>query len=791
MDDIIQIFSELQQDAVIWKGKKIWRNATDPDEQAAAMGALTTMLLCIGNEIKRTAYIKQLANAVANDAQDLQDEIKRLEKLLVVKQKALDKLLAKPEVSLAWDTDCSNLKAQLEECRSQIATHRNQLPAPLPEKSLAKHLAAELRRRNEEAEKKVMNAKLEKEIASAEDAGMPEDFKGSMQDVYDALKYGIYVHDNVYYSRGGRGGDYPISNFTMKIIYHIPTNDDTSFRLIAVRNVYGFETVININTDDFVSVGSFKKILARRGDYVFKGGDPDLTRLQEFLQKDETSAQRIEVLGWNKTYKFWAWSNGLTVMNEDATTTFLPVDEHGIVEYMDKRYFIPACSMMYSHKEGMFVNEKKFVYCPPQPGLHFEDWAKTMYLAYGKKSIAAMLWYISALFRDVIMKKVRRLPLLNLFGPPGAGKGELYDSIMHLFGYKQDQIMLSGASTVVGFMRKFAQFNNAVVGLDEYKNNLQQKIIESLKNLYDGIGYERGKMTNDFATESTPVNSSCILLGQDMPTIEPALFMRCILLSFQEGKFTNEQRVNYKKLKDDFEPHGLSAITAHMLQFRQAFEERFKEDYSVIFKQTVKDVANVEVDDRMIMNISILLTCMHLTKDRLEFPFTYHEAKAWLIDNMMQQHTILAGNNDLAKFWSIVESLFIHDQIKENTDFMLQDGYLFIIIGQVQPLYQKEMIDRRDMNYLAKPTLMHYLEMDKNVFCGNVKKRFPDGSNNWCFKMKYANLGINLIRVKKNAFESIEQHRISVAAKYKEMGVDDGEDSGSSQDDGMPFPLAK
>lgn len=794
MEPLIEIFNELQQDAVIWKGKRVWQKATGPHELVIAMDQLAAMLLSINNETKRTAYVKQLCTIIANERDEQDEEIDRLSKRIATAEKRAERLQAKKAPTEEEAAELTGLAEQAAALRTELSFWEETLLEELNEKDLKKHISTEASKRKKEQETKRINAEYEKQIRSAEDAGLPPDFEGSMQDVYDALKFGIYEHDKRYYTRGGKS-DAPISNFTMNIIYHIPTNDETSFRLIAVKNVYNYEVVININTDDFVSVGSFKKILARRGDFVFKGTETDLCNMQEYLQRNETSAQRIDILGWNKAHKFWAWANGLTVVNDDSTTSFIPVDDHGIIDFKGTRYFIPACSKMYAHKDGMYVNEKKFVYCQPIAGFGFAEWSKTMYLAYGKKSIAGILWYIGSLFRDVIMKKVRRYPILNLFGPPGAGKGEMFDSLMHCFGFKQDQIMLSGASTVVGFMRKFAQFYNAVVGLDEYKNGLQQKVIESLKNLYDGIGYERGKMSNDFATESTPVSSSCALLGQDMPTIEPALFMRCILLAFQDGKFSETQRINYKKLKEDIEPNGLSYITANMLQFRSTFEASFKDDYAVIFKETVKDVANVEVDDRMIMNISILLTIMHITKSALQFPFTYAEAKAWLIDNMLQQHTILAGNNDVAKFWSVIEALFYKNEVIEERDFKLQDGYLYIRIQQVQPLYQKEMIERRDMNYLAKPTLEHYLSIDTSVFVGREKKRFDDGSNTWCFKMKYAKLGIDLIRMKKMEYESIEQHTARLENKYREMaGHVNGTGTAPAEkvnDEEVPFPVYK
>jgi len=646
---------------------------------------------------------------------------------------------------------------------------------------LKKAVKEELQQREVKRQAEIAKKKLEAQFTNAEEAGLADGFKGN---IHDALKYGIYEHEGVYYSRGAKGGDYPVSNFTMKILYHVNTGDEQAFRLVAVKNVYGFESFINMNTDDFVSLGPFKKVLARRGDYVWKGTDSDLSRLQEYLQRGEVSTIYIKTLGWHKRGKFYAFANGIVPLN----SSFMPVDEYGIIQMENKNYFIPAVSKMYVDKDEQFVNEKKFIYSPPINGFSVQEWAHLFYKTYGVKSIAGILFYMGSLFRDIIMKQLQRYPILCLFGPPGAGKGQMAESIMSMFGEKQDQIMLGGASTVVGFMRKFAQFANAVVWLDEYKNNLPFKFIESFKNLYDGKGYERGKMTNDFATESTPIYSSCILSGQDMPTIEPALFMRVILLSFEDGKFTEQQRQSFTELKE-FESKGLSYITAQLLNHREVIEREYKETFQLIFKQTIKDAANVEIDDRMIVNISMLLTVMHLLKEVVAFPFTYAEAKSWLIDNMKTQHMILAGNNDVAKFWGVVESLFHQDMVLEGKDFVLEDGYIYLRLMQVHPLYMKELRQRGDVNILAKPTLEHYLKLDKTVYCDYTRKRFPDGSNNWCYKMKYAKLGIDLIKIK-GELMTAEQKELALANKYQEMGIQAELELKPAEDE-LPFPMIK
>ena len=768
-----ELFVSITFDAPVWKALKLWNNALSPDEQAEAMEHIVDMLLCITNDTRRAAYIKSISDASKQHAQNHLAELSKLKKSIAQATKTRDKLLQKKHSTPAAEEEIAAAKAQVAELEAQQQGVQAMAATILESGDLKKALTAATKKRDAKAAEEKRKASFEKSIRSADDAGMPSDFNGSLQDVYDAIKYGVYVHENIYWSRGKT--DYPVSNFTMKVLYHVETGEEQAYRLIAVKNVYGFEVVINLNTDDFVSLGSFKKVLARKGDFIFKGSDADLTRLQEFLQKDEIKTDHVKTLGYQPRGNFWAWANGIMPLKPTAEgqLDFMPADDFGIVTYQDRNYFLPACSKMFAEKDDLFINEKKFRYIEPATKFSFKDWSAMFHNTYGKKSIAGILFYIGALYRDITMKQIQRFPLLNLFGPPGAGKGQMAESIMAMFGERQDQIMLGGASTVVGFMRKFAQFRNSIVWLDEYKNNLTVKFLESFKNIYDGKGYERGKMTNDFTTESTPIHSSCILSGQDMPTQEPALFMRVIMVAFQDGKFSEEQRTSFQTLKNEFEMNGLSNITADLFRHRNLVQENFKDRLQIIFKETIRDVANTEVDDRMIMNIAILLTYMHLLQDVLQFPWSYRDAKKFLIENMLQQHRVLAGNNDLAKFWGVVESMFYQDIVSDDKDFKLEDGYIYLRLMQVHPLYVKELKNRGDANFLSKSTLEHYLTLDPTVYVDHVRKRFSDGSNNWCYKMKYNKLGIDLIRLQKTHGMNAGQHDYELQQKYREMGVDE------------------
>ena len=695
-------------DAVIWKATRIWREAETPDEKATAIDELGSFLMKIPNETKRSSYLTEL------------------QKQLKIK----DSLLKKRVTFLVKDAEIK--KAE-----------------------------------------KIAKAKLENEFAAAEDAGLPHDFNGN---IYDALKYGVYEYNGVYRSKGPKG-DYDFTNFTMEILYHADTGDDAAYRLISIKNVWGFETVINLNTDDFVSLGPFKKIIARRGNYIFKGTDADLSRLQEYLQKDEKKTKFIGALGYQRQGNFWAWANGIVPLKAESAEdniNFIPIDEHGIVSNKDKHYFIPYGSQLYADKDGMFENEKKFSYQVPENSISFKKWNELFCKAYlPEKAIPATLHYLGALFRDIVMKRVQRFPLLNLFGPPQSGKGTLAESIMYMFGELQDQIMLEGQSTPKGFMRRFGQLVNGYVWLDEYKNHLSADIKGSIKNLFDGKGYTRAKRSNDLQTDTTPVYASCLLSGQDLPTGEAGLFDRIIPLFFDAGRGrTVEQTKSFNELREMEITGGFPYITSMIVQYRNLVQENFEKAFKTIYWELKQELVNPVIDDRFINNISILLAFRQMFNGILDFAFTYEEAKAVLVANVVKHQVLKQGNDDVAKFWQVVEYLFSRGILRDNKEFILEDGFIYICIAKTHPEYVKEMIARRDPSHLAKSTLEHYLKQDKDVFADYVRKRFKDGTNPWCYKMKYSKLNIDLIKLDEGGAPMSEaQKQNLIDQKYKEMNI--------------------
>lgn len=591
-----------------------------------------------------------------------------------------------------------------------------------------------------------IDVKLPRTMAEAQKAAEVKQVIGDDEAEDDYLKYGIYLKksEGVYYSLDLKGIPRAVSNFKMHILFHVNTSDQEAYRLIIIQNIFGLERVININTDDFVSAGTFKKVIARQGNYLWKGQDTDLVKLQDMLQREEKPTTMVKNLGFNKRHNFYAFSNGLYDLNNKK---MLEIDSYGIVKTKDYEgnainFFIPALSKIFADKEDMYSNDKKFKLMIGTA--KFGEWTDLFCKVFGMNGRIGIAYYLCSLFSDVIFKSMgARFPILFAYGKRGSGKGTMVQSMLTLFGEKQDQIMLGGSSTAVGFMRKMAQFINAVVWLDEYKNNLPTKVIESIKNIYDRIGYERGKKDNSFQTESTPITSACVLSGQEMPTIEPALFTRTMLISFSETNRTEEQRELYRSLVR-MEKEGLSHLTVGLLAYRDLIVEKFQESYEWELREFSKFVDDREIDERMLGNWSMMITMIRLFSEHLNFPFSIDEFKQQCKDLLVSQFKILQGSDDTSKFWQIMEQLFGAGEILEDKHFKLADKCIEIRIQDIYQLYAEAMHRRRDPNVLDKSTLENYLQSDA-AYIGKKKSSFG-GKYTWSFQFKYADIGVDLLR---------------------------------------------
>ena len=472
----------------------------------------------------------------------------------------------------------------------------------------------------------------------------------------DYEKYGFYEDRNCYFFRT-REGPKRGCNFTMEPLFHI-SSVLNSKRLYKITNEFGFSQVIELQQKDMISLSNFKLRVESLGNFLFEGQDSDLNKLKRFLYEKTQTCFEIAQLGWQKE-GFWAWCNGI------YNSRFKGTDHNGIVIHNDKNYYLPSSSDIYKAEDSLFVSERRFKFTPGTISL--DDYATKLIGVFGENAMFGLCFYFASLFRDHIAKQFGFFPILNLFGPKGAGKTELAISLMQFFGQQTKGPNITN-TTKAALADHVALFSNSCCHIDEYKNNLEYEKIEFLKGLWDGTGRTRMNMDKDRKKETTHVDCGIMLSGQEMPTADIALFSRLIFLSFYKVEYTDKEKLAFNELKD-LEKLGLTHITHELLQYRKLFIDGFMENYKLASDELNKALNNVVIEDRIFRNWLVILASYRTLKDVITVPWEYRKLLDSAAKLIISQNQETKKSNEMAIFWSIVEFLTNDGLIREDVDF--------------------------------------------------------------------------------------------------------------------------
>jgi DNA primase catalytic core len=472
-------------------------------------------------------------------------------------------------------------------------------------------------------------------------------------------KYGFYADKNCYHFNTNKG-IVKGSNFIMEPLFHIASVLNAK-RLYRITNEYNFSQVIEVPQKDLISLAAFKLRVESLGNFLFSASDNELGKLKAYLYDKTKTCYEIAQLGWQKQQGFFAWSNGI------FNGKYTPVDSNGIVKFHEENYYLPAHSSIYQNESSLFINERRFRYSEGTVTLH--KYASQLIAVFGDPALFGICFYMATLFRDHIVSHFGFFPILNLFGPKGAGKTELAISLMQFFGNQAKGPNLTN-TTKAALADHVAMFSNACCHIDEYKNNVEYEKIEFLKGLWDGTGRTRMNMDKDRKKETTNVDCGTILSGQEMTTADIALYTRLIFLGFTKVEYTDAEKTAFNELKA-IEKTGLTHITHEILSHRAHFIKHFIEDYTVVSDIMSGILGNTIIEDRIFRNWLIILAAYKTLSGKINLPIdsdAFYKKAAGLI---IRQNSETKKGNEVSIFWKIVEYLAIDQLINEEVDFKI------------------------------------------------------------------------------------------------------------------------
>ena len=552
-------------------------------------------------------------------------------------------------------------------------------------------------------------------------------------------KYGFYERNNRYMSLGKDGEDNEWSNFVMIPLIHVK-DPISSKRLYKLKNDCGHEAVVEMKQEDLVSLQRFKIRTENEGNFRWKAKEEQLNMLKGLLYEAVEPAKEISQLGWQRE-EFYAFGNGVFDRGR-----WVDADQYGIIRLDGKGcFYLPSSSILYAGEKGLFQFERSFIHSDSSE-ITLRQYADLLIRVFGNNAKIGLCFFLATLFKDIVVGVTEKFPILDLFGEKSSGKSSFGQFLMSFFVPRNKAINLVHA-TVAGIASAIAQVSNALVHLDEYKNDIDKERREILKSIYDGVGRSRMNMDRDKKKEVTAVDCGVILSGQEMPTLDIAIFARTIFLTFDKTVFTPEEQHGFNKLTE-LRDAGCTHITLQLLRHRTKFEEEFKGCYASAWSDILNATAGQQVEDRIARNWTILLAAFRTLEGVIDVGFDYREMLTLCAKGILRQNSECRSSNEIAGFWNTVD--FMHQngdifneadyRIRHETEFKgkgMKEAIIFKGARKVLYLCPKRVFMLYKIkgkligdSTLPVSSLRHYLEHCREYLGTKSAMRFKNISNN-------------------------------------------------------------
>lgn len=547
-------------------------------------------------------------------------------------------------------------------------------------------------------------------------------------------KYGFYINNNCYYGQVSKTATAMAwTNFVIRPIVLI-WDGPTSYRMFEIENIHREKCLITLPQDQVTTLDNFQKNIEGKGNYIIEAivAKQQYTQLKKYIYEQTPTAREIQQLGWQKQGEFFAWGNGAFDGEE-----FIPANDYGLIKVGDNLYYLPAASKEAREDTTTYNLHRKFVFVQ-QSTVTLYEYARQCIDVFGENAMIALCFYFTTLFSDIVRATIENMPILDMFGPPATGKTQMARAIVAPFQVNAESINLRNA-TQASLGEAIAEVSNAVVHIDEFKEDIDPKKVEFLKGIWDNSG--RSKMSMDGKKKRTMTAISCglVLTGQEMTTSDNALMSRIVMLTFYQSKHSEEEKQRYDQFKTMCN-RGLSHLTHEILRERRKVKIGYREAY---------DLTNADlrtrtrgVIDRILQNWSALLATLRILETRLRLPFTYTETLDIAVRLCQIQNEKAEQTNELAGFWSAIDSLASLGKIQMKAEYKIVAGpdwcfvkkkerkelpggreYLLLYFGPAADLYTMHC-KSLGVKFLPKSSLQEYLQKSEEFMGTKSGVRF-------------------------------------------------------------------
>lgn len=511
-------------------------------------------------------------------------------------------------------------------------------------------------------------------------------------------RYGFYPLHNkegvpvsyMFKSDGGNSHS-RVSDFFMEPLLHVYDKDkENNKRVLKLNRLYvNKPKYVEWKSSVFANMATFNEMLINEGAFNFENGDmKHFKKIWQWMSYEFQYCRELKVFG-QQDENFFAFSNAI-FHEVDGEYKIEKTTNLGIAEHNGEKYYSPAFSEIYAgdrKDNDKYAQDRWLVYTdvPESKRITFEHWAGLMDKVYRVNDNGkwATIYAIMSAFRSVIYPIDRLFTSIFFIGPTMSGKTQIAVSIRSLFIKPEAGSFNLNSGTDAAFFSILERFRDVPQIMEEYNDDMiSDDKFQGLKSVtYDGDGKQKRKSATSNDVETSQVNASVILLGQEAPQKDDnALANRVVLCEVPKSEELNdpEPRRIFQELKDA-EKAGLSYLLFEVLKLRSLFREKYQIIQRVCNRELQEAVgrsSNRSGDQTRVINtISLFLaTCklMEQHAPHLKLPFAYEEFFHLAVVKVNSQVEMISKTDKLATFFNTIDFMIDKGVLLPGRDFKIE-----------------------------------------------------------------------------------------------------------------------
>lgn len=531
-----------------------------------------------------------------------------------------------------------------------------------------------------------------------------------------------------YMFKNESGGYGRVCDFFMTPLLHVYDKDpELNKRIVKITSMapeIRKAKYVEWKSSVFANMATFRAALVNEGAYNFENGNiKNYDKIWTWMSHQFKTCFQLRTFGQQKE-DFFAWSNAIFHRNEKGDFEIKKVDNLGLVEHGGDLFYSPAYSEIYAYDRSdsdIFEQDRhlRYIDVPESRRIKFAEWADLMNRVYRIEDNGkwAIIYSILCGFRSDLYPVIGNFTAIFFIGQTSSGKSQIAQSIRALYEVPSAPSSNLNQISDAAFFSILERFRDVPCIFEEYNDEeISDQKFQGLKAVtYDGDGKQKRRSATGNDIETSKVNASIILLGQEAPQRDDnALSNRVVLCEVPAHNFSGDQEAQriFKELKG-YEKEGLSYLLVEVQKLRPLFRTHFVPYMEQARKELQDALAGMSGrsgdQSRIIGTVSMFLaTCRLLINDApwLQLPFGYEDFFELAVKKVRHQCEMLAKSDKLATFFNTLDFLIDKGTLKIGRDFTVDEPDKVTLKGGiVKPIAEGQKVMYMNLSNVHK----HYL----------------------------------------------------------------------------------